>query len=107
MSEVHVVAIITPRPGKEARIKELLTELANNVKENEPGAIKYEVFEEYDGKEGNKIVVIEIYKDQETFDAHFQTDYFKKLGESLPAEDLAAAPLDVKKIKPFAGFASR
>jgi len=56
MSEVHMVAIITPTPGKEARVstqtlysksmlrivrkvKEMLSGLAKKVQENEPGAV--------------------------------------------------------------------
>jgi quinol monooxygenase YgiN len=46
-------------------------------------------------------------KDQATFDAHFKTPWFQALGKTIPEENLLAAPLDIKTIKPFAGFASR
>jgi hypothetical protein len=46
-------------------------------------------------------------KDKATLDAHFQTDYFKALGKSMKEENLLAAPLDIKTIKPVAGFPSR
>lgn len=38
-SEVHVVAIITPAPGKESRVRELLIELGNNVKQHEKDVV--------------------------------------------------------------------
>jgi hypothetical protein len=34
-SEIHVVAIITPAEGKESRVKELLIDLGNKVKQHE------------------------------------------------------------------------
>ena len=34
-SEIHIVAIITPAEGKESRVKELLLDLGNKVKQNE------------------------------------------------------------------------
>jgi len=46
-------------------------------------------------------------KDQATFEAHIKTDYFQAAIKLLPEEDLLAAPLDIKKIQPFAGYTSR
>ncbi|KUJ14981.1 uncharacterized protein LY89DRAFT_589396 [Mollisia scopiformis] len=106
-SEVHVVAIITPAPGKETRVRELLSGLADNVKKHETDVSKYQLFEQYDGQGGNVFVVEEIYKDKSTYDAHFKTEYFQKLGEIFPKEGVLAAPLDIKTIKPVGGFATR
>ena len=46
-------------------------------------------------------------QDQAAWDAHLKTDYFQALGKTLGEENLLAGPLDIKTIKPFAGFASR
>lgn len=46
-------------------------------------------------------------EDEEAHAAHFKTSYFVALGKLLPEEGVLGAPLDIKKIKPFAGFASR
>ncbi|PMD66983.1 uncharacterized protein K444DRAFT_658163 [Hyaloscypha bicolor E] len=105
--QVHVLAIITPAKGKEARVGQLLTDLANNVKQNEKDVPKYELFEQYNGQGGNVFVVEEIYNNQAVYDAHFKTDYFTALGETIQKEGLLAAPLDIKTIKPIGGFASR
>jgi quinol monooxygenase YgiN len=44
---------------------------------------------------------------QSVYDAHFKTDYFTALGETIQKEGLLAGPLDIKTIKPIGGFASR
>jgi len=106
-TEVHVVALLTPAPGKHDRLKELLTNLANNVQSSETGATKYQVFEQVNGEGINVLVVEETYKDQAAFDGHFKTPYFTALAKAIPEENLVAAPLDIKTIKPFAGFVSR
>jgi len=107
MAPIHATAIITPAPGKEARLREILTDLANNVEKHESQVRKYQVFEQYDGDNGNVFVVQELYEDEATYEAHFKTSYFTELGKRLPEEGVLGAPLDIKKIKPFAGFPSR
>jgi len=44
---------------------------------------------------------------QAAFDEHFNTVHFQAVGKRIEEEKLLAAPLDIKTIKPFAGFASR
>jgi len=107
MSEIHVVAVITPAPGKEDRVREGLIALTENVKAHEPDVSKYHLFEQTNGQGGNVFVVEEIYKDQATYDAHFKTEYFQALGKAIGDEGLLAAPLDIKTIKPIGGFVSR
>ncbi|KAI9643625.1 hypothetical protein NHQ30_008247 [Ciborinia camelliae] len=108
MAPVHCTAIVTPAAGKEVRVRELLTDLSNNVEKNEKGARKYQVFEQYDGENGRNVFVVqELYEDEAAYEAHFQTSYFTELGKILPEEGVLGAPLDIKLIKPFAGFASR
>ncbi|KAG4026287.1 hypothetical protein MFRU_042g00160 [Monilinia fructicola] len=107
MAPVHCTAIITPAPGKEARLREILTELANKVEKHEKEVSTYQIFEQYDGENGNVFVAHELYKDEAAYEAHFKTSYFVELTKSLPEEQVLGAPLDIKKVKPFAGFASR
>jgi hypothetical protein len=38
-SEIHIVAIITPAEGKESRVRELLIDLGNNVKQHEKDVV--------------------------------------------------------------------
>lgn len=58
-AQIHVVAILTPAPGKEARLRDLLTNLANIVKDKEPEVSRYQLFEEQNAQGGNVFVVEE------------------------------------------------
>ncbi|KAF7943509.1 hypothetical protein EAE96_011432 [Botrytis aclada] len=107
MAPLHALAIITPAPGKEARLREVMIELGKKVEENEQGVLRYQSFEQYDGEKGNVFVVQEIYEDEAALAAHMVTPHFIELGKVLSEEGLLGAPLDIKKIQPFAGFASR
>ncbi|KAJ8063530.1 hypothetical protein OCU04_007402 [Sclerotinia nivalis] len=60
MAPIHCTAIVTPAPGKEARLREILTDLGNNVEKHEKGVRKYHIFEQYDGQDGNVFVVQEL-----------------------------------------------
>ncbi|KAH7383085.1 hypothetical protein BKA64DRAFT_176823 [Cadophora sp. MPI-SDFR-AT-0126] len=104
---IQVVAIITPAAGKEARLKELLTGLAEKVSKNEKDVSKYQIFEQFNGENGNVFVVEETYDNRAAFDAHFKTEYFQALGAAVQGEQLVSAPIDIKTIKPIGGFASR
>ncbi|KAL5323041.1 hypothetical protein ACEPPN_007569 [Leptodophora sp. 'Broadleaf-Isolate-01'] len=104
---VQVVAILTPAPGKESRLKELLIGLAEKVSKNEKDVSKYQVFEQFNSEGVNVLVVEETYDNQAAFDAHFKTEYFQALGEAVKGEALVTAPIDIKTIKPVGGFASR
>lgn len=44
---------------------------------------------------------------QAAWDGHLKTEYFGALGAAIQKESLVSVPLDIKTIKPFAGFASR
>ena len=44
---------------------------------------------------------------QEAYDEHFHTEHFAALGAAFGEEQLLAAPLDIKKVREFAGFESR
>ncbi|TGO60215.1 hypothetical protein BCON_0037g00150 [Botryotinia convoluta] len=107
MAPVHCLATVTPAPGKEARLREIITDLANKVEKNEQAVRKYQAFEQHDGEKGNVFVLQEIYEDEAALAAHMGTSYFIELGKLLSEEGLLGAPLDIKKIQPFAGFASR
>jgi quinol monooxygenase YgiN len=47
------------------------------------------------------------YKDKAALVAHGKTGYFQAFSKRLAADNLVAAPLQVKMIKPFAGYSSR
>merc|ERR1711977_718359 len=99
------ITMLTRFPSPQ--LKELLTGLAEKVSKNEKDVSKYQVFEQFNGDNGNVLVVEETYDNQAAFDAHFKTEYFQALGASVQGEGLVSAPLDIKTIKPIGGFAAR
>ncbi|KAM0134950.1 hypothetical protein ACHAO1_005383 [Botrytis cinerea] len=107
MAPIHYLVTVTPTPGKEARLREALTNIANEVQKNEPGLHKYHFFEQYDGEKGNVFIAQETYEDEAALASHANTSYSLEFIKIVTEEGLLAAPFEVKKIKPFAGFASR
>jgi quinol monooxygenase YgiN len=47
------------------------------------------------------------YKDKAALAAHGKTEYFQVFSKRLAADKLVAAPLQIKMVKPFAGYSSR
>ncbi|KAL8858104.1 MAG: hypothetical protein Q9178_005281 [Gyalolechia marmorata] len=59
---VHVLAIMTPHPGKMDRCIEVLTQATHMVKENEPGNLRYHLHVETNGEDrGESLVFLETY----------------------------------------------
>jgi quinol monooxygenase YgiN len=52
-------------------------------------------------------VVASRYKDKAALAAHGKTEYFQAFSKKLAADKLVAAPLQIKMVKPFAGYSSR
>lgn len=55
----------------------------------------------------SQFVIVEQYVDSEALKKHGSAAPFKELGRSLKRENLLAKPLEVKFMKPVAGFDSR
>jgi quinol monooxygenase YgiN len=47
------------------------------------------------------------YKDKAALAAHGKTEYFQAFSKRLAADKLVAAPLQMKMVKPIAGYSSR
>ncbi|KAH7393609.1 hypothetical protein BKA64DRAFT_676587 [Cadophora sp. MPI-SDFR-AT-0126] len=101
-SQIDIVAIITPKPGKIDRIVELLSEVSQYVKANEPGTLKYQITR---GKD--EVVMIESYKDKAALGAHGSSTTFKAFQKKMQDEDLVGAPMQLKMLKHAGGFTSR
>ncbi|KAJ9638198.1 hypothetical protein H2201_005306 [Coniosporium apollinis] len=106
MSEVVVVAVITPKEGKADRVEELLRNLADYVHKNEENTLRYHLHKETK-KDTPEFVMIETYKNGEAFEAHKKSDFFGDLGKKFGDEDLLAKPLYVLELDAIAGFAER
>ncbi len=69
------------KPGTDAAFAAAAKELQAAVKANEPGALVYEFFKSRE--EADTYHVMEIYKDQASFEGHGKTAHFATLGAKL------------------------
>ena len=58
---VDVVAIVSPAPGKEARLEELLKDLTGKVEQNEPDVAKYMAYKTQNAEGATEYVFVERY----------------------------------------------
>ena len=58
---VDVVAIVTPVPGKEARVEEILKELISKVEQNEPDVARYIAYKSQNAEGATEYVFTERY----------------------------------------------
>lgn len=58
---VDVVAIVTPAPGKEARIEEILKDLISKVEQNEPDVARYIAYKSKNAEGATEYIFTERY----------------------------------------------
>jgi quinol monooxygenase YgiN len=86
---IGVIATLTVAEGKNAEFEGIFSDLVAQVNENESGCNFYQIHKSR--KDPQVYVVLEQYVDQESFEAHGKTDYFRALGKQL-GPCMAAAP---------------
>ena len=86
---IGIVATMKIQEGKNAEFEAFFTELAKQVRANEPGNLAYQLTKSR--TEPNVYKVLELYKAQAAVDHHGQTDYFKAAGPKF-AGVLAGRP---------------
>ena len=75
---IGVVATIRIQDGKAGEFESFFTDLAAQVRANEPGNIAYQLTKSR--AEPNTYKVLELYKDQDALAAHGASDHFKAAG---------------------------
>ncbi|KAF2280368.1 uncharacterized protein EI97DRAFT_464335 [Westerdykella ornata] len=103
---IDILAIITPKPGKADRLAQVLTEAAANVKDKEPGVLRYHISRETKG-DSSAFIILETYQDKAALDAHGKAEHFRNFGRQLKKEDLVAGPPKLYFTKPVGGYVSR
>lgn len=78
---VGVIATLKVQDGKGPEFEAIFTELAKQVRANEPGNLAYQLTKSR--TEPNTYKVLELYKDQDALTHHGGTDYFKAAGPKL------------------------
>ena len=72
---IGVVATLKVQDGKQAEFEAIFTDLAKQVRANEPGNIVYQLTKSR--TDATVYKVLELYKDEDALKAHGGTDYFK------------------------------
>jgi quinol monooxygenase YgiN len=80
---IGVIATLRIQDGKAEEFEAFATELAKQVRANEPGNLAYQLTKSR--TEPNTYRFLEVYKDQEALTHHGGTDYFKAAGPKFAA----------------------
>ena len=80
---IGVVATLKVQDGKQAEFEAIFTDLAKQVRANEPGNIVYQLTKSR--TEANTYKVLELYADEAALKHHGGTEYFKAAGPALGA----------------------
>lgn len=72
---IGIIATLKVAEGKNAEFEAIFTDLAKQVKANEPGCVAYQLTKSRTDPQTYK--VLELYADQAALAAHGQTEYFK------------------------------
>jgi quinol monooxygenase YgiN len=80
---IGVIAKIPVQEGKAQEFEAFFTELAKQVRANEPGNLAYQLTKSRN--EPNVYKVLELYKDQDALTHHGGTEYFKAAGPKFAA----------------------
>ena len=86
---IGVIATLRIQDGKTAEFEAFFTELAGQVRANEPGNLAYQLTKSR--AEANTYKVLELYKDQDALSHHGGTEYFRAAGPKF-AGVLAGRP---------------
>lgn len=72
---ITFIAHCPVKPGCAEAFEAAMTEMVENVRKHEPGAVYYEFSRSVD--EPDLFLVIEVYADEEAFKAHWRTDFIR------------------------------
>ncbi len=79
---IGIVATLKVKPGKESEFEAVFLALQAHVKENEPGALQYELFK---SKTPSTYIVMEQYRSEADLAAHRTTPHMAAAGPKLGA----------------------
>jgi quinol monooxygenase YgiN len=92
---VTLIARLIAHPGKETLLAEECIKIARIVREQEKGCLMYIPY--VSANNSAEMTFLEKYADQEAFDVHIQTPYFKQFSER--SRELVAERLPVQFLK--------
>lgn len=80
---IGVLATIRAKDGMAEEFERLFTQLARQVRANEPGNVVYQLCRSQ--TEPNTYKVLELYRDNEAVEAHRASEHFRSVGAALGA----------------------
>jgi quinol monooxygenase YgiN len=86
---LSIIATLSVAEGKNTEFEQVAAQMAALVNEKEPRCNFYQFNKSRE--DAQTYIAIEQYVDQEAFDTHCKTDYFRELGKQLSAL-MSAAP---------------
>ncbi|KAK5079595.1 hypothetical protein LTR70_009276 [Exophiala xenobiotica] len=98
---LDVIVIITPAKGKETRVEELIGQQVEGIKKNEPGVLFDRCYRRTDLDDGTEFVIVQRYKDEAAYNAHFHTEHRKDLPATIRDEELMGKPMVYMKLEPI------
>jgi quinol monooxygenase YgiN len=78
---IGIIATLKVQDGKNAEFEGVFTDLAKQVRANEPGNLVYQLTKSR--SDPNTYKVLELYKDQDSLTHHGGTDYFRAAGPKM------------------------
>ncbi|KAI7213529.1 hypothetical protein KC333_g6529 [Hortaea werneckii] len=95
-SEVSIIAIIKPNPGKLERLKQAIAEAIEWIRDNEPETLEFSLYECL-GEDGVQLSMFEKYASQAAMDRHVASEHYKEFFQYMMEEDLIAGPPTMSK----------
>jgi quinol monooxygenase YgiN len=78
---IALLAKLKVQPGKEAEFEAAAKEMIATVRTAEPGTLAYILHK--NTKDPTEFIYYEVYKDQESFEAHGKTDHMRAFGGKI------------------------
>jgi quinol monooxygenase YgiN len=88
------ISTVKVQDGKGAEFESIVADMTAKVRASEPGTLLYQLTKSRSG--ANTFKFMELYKDQDAFTSHDETDHYKELLRK--AGPLLAAPPDVEML---------
>ena len=80
---ITVIAKLKTKAGSEAQFEQAARKMIETVRAQEPGTMQYILHRSV--KDPTQFVYYEVYKDQESFDAHGKTTHMREFGGAIGA----------------------
>ncbi|GAB1730122.1 hypothetical protein NU195Hw_Modified_212t1 [Hortaea werneckii] len=95
-SEVSIVAIVKPNPGKLERLKEVISKAIEWIRDNEPDTLEFSLYE-CASEDGVQLSMVEKYASQAAMVRHEASEHYQEFFKSMTDENLIAGPPTMSK----------